>query len=118
MGVLGQILGISPKIRAVADDPGASRGRRDPSPESAGAGIEDAARDAPPPPAQATAPDAAAARPQRPETPPPPAPRQPARPQQPEEPDPDDGSATSALSGVDLIQRTLGGQVIEEIGDA
>jgi hypothetical protein len=40
-----------------------------------------------------------------------------ARPARPEEPGHDD-SAASALSGVDLIQRTLGGQVIEEIGDA
>jgi len=112
--VLGQMLGISPKIRAVADDPGASRGRRDPSPESAGPDIEDSARNAPPPPVQATAADTAAARPDRPA---PPAPRQPARPEQPEEPDHDE-SAGSALSGADLIQRTLGGQVIEEIGEA
>ena len=112
--VLGQMLGITPKIRAVADDPGAPRGRRDPSPESAGPDIEDSARNAAPPPAQATAADAAAARPDRPA---PPAPRQPPRPAQPGEPDHDD-SAASALSGVDLIQRTLGGQVIEEIGDA
>ncbi|HTZ27962.1 MAG TPA: DNA polymerase III subunit gamma and tau [Streptosporangiaceae bacterium] len=112
--VLGQLLGITPKIRAVADDPGASRGRRDPSPEPAGPDIEDSARNAAPPPAQATAADAAAARPDRPA---PPAPRQPPRPAQPGEPDHDD-SAASALSGVDLIQRTLGGQVIEEIGDA
>jgi DNA polymerase-3 subunit gamma/tau len=31
---------------------------------------------------------------------------------------PDHDPAASALTGVDLIQRTLGGQVIEEIGDA
>jgi DNA polymerase-3 subunit gamma/tau len=30
----------------------------------------------------------------------------------------DDGAAVEALTGIDLIQRTLGGQVIEEIGDA
>jgi DNA polymerase III subunit gamma/tau len=111
--VLGQLLGITPKIRAVADDPGASRGRRDPSPESAGPDVEDSARNATPPPAPATAADAAATRHDRPA---PPAPRQPSRPAEPEEPDHDD-SAASALSGVDLIQRTLGGQVIEEIGD-
>jgi DNA polymerase III subunit gamma/tau len=111
--VLGQILGITPRIRAVAAEPGASRGRRDPSSESAGPDIEDSARYATPPPAQATAADEAAARPARPEAPPPPR----ERPAQPEEPDHDD-SAASALTGVDLIQRTLGGQVIEEIGDA
>jgi DNA polymerase III subunit gamma/tau len=112
--VLGQMLGITPRIRAVAAEPGASRGRRDPSSESAGPDIEDSARHATPPPAQATAADEPAARPVRPEAPPPP-PRE--RPAQPEEPDHDD-SAASALTGVDLIQRTLGGQVIEEIGDA
>jgi DNA polymerase III subunit gamma/tau len=112
--VLGQMLGITPRIRAVAAEPGASRGRRDPSSESAGPDIEDSARHAAPPPAQATAADEPAARPVRPEAPPPP-PRE--RPAQPEEPDHDD-SAASALTGVDLIQRTLGGQVIEEIGDA
>ena len=112
--VLGQMLGISPKIRAVAAEPGTPRGRRDPSSESAGPDIEDSARYATPPPAQATAADEAAARPPRPEAPAPP-PQE--RPAQPEEPDHDD-SAASALSGVDLIQRTLGGQVIEEIGDA
>ena len=112
--VLGQILGISPRIRAVAAEPGTPRGRRDPSSESAGPDIEDSARYATPPPAQATAADEAAARPPRPE---PPAPPPHERPAQPEEPDHDD-SAASALSGVDLIQRTLGGQVIEEIGDA
>ncbi len=112
--VLGQMLGISPKIRAVAAEPGTPRGRRDPSSESAGPDIEDSARYATPPPAQATAADEAAARPPRPEAPAPP-PHE--RPAQPEEPDHDD-SAASALSGVDLIQRTLGGQVIEEIGDA
>jgi DNA polymerase III subunit gamma/tau len=31
---------------------------------------------------------------------------------------PDDGAAVEALSGMDLIQRTLGGEVIKEIGDA
>ena len=112
--VLGQMLGISPKIRAVAAEPGTPRGRRDPSSESAGPDIEDSARYATPPPAQATVPDEAAARPTRPEAPAPP-PHE--RPAQPEEPDHDD-SAASALTGVDLIQRTLGGQVIEEIGDA
>jgi DNA polymerase III subunit gamma/tau len=112
--VLGQMLGITPRIRAVAAEPGASRGRRDPSSESAGPDIEDSARHATPPPAQATAADEAPARPARPDAPPPP-PRE--RPAQPEEPDHDD-SAASALTGVDLIQRTLGGQVIEEIGDA
>lgn len=112
--VLGQLLGISPKIRPVVADPGTSRGRRDPSPEPAGPDIEDSARNAMPPPAQATAADAVAARSDRPA---PRAPRHPARPAQPQEPDHDD-SAASALSGVDLIQRTLGGQVIEEIGDA
>ena len=112
--VLGQMLGISPKIRAVAAEPGTPRGRRDPSSESAGPDIEDSARYATPPPAQATAADEAAARPPRPEAPAPP-PHE--RPAQPEEPDRDD-SAASALTGVDLIQRTLGGQVIEEIGDA
>ena len=112
--VLGQLLGISPKIRTVVADPGASRGRRDPSPESAGSDFEDSARNATPPPAQAVAADMAAARPDRPASP---APRQPARPAQPEEPDHNDSTA-SALTGVDLIQRTLGGQVIEEIGDA
>jgi DNA polymerase III subunit gamma/tau len=111
--VLGQMLGISPKIRAVADDPSTARGRRDPSPEPAGPDIGNSTRNAAPPPVQATAADTAAARPDRPA---PPAPRQPARPAQPEEPDHDD-SAGSALSGADLIQRTLGGQVIEEIGD-
>jgi DNA polymerase-3 subunit gamma/tau len=115
--VLGQMLGISPKIRAVVADPDTSRGRRDPSSESAGPDIEDSARNATPPPAQATAADAAAARPDRPASPQAPAPRQPARPEQPEEPD-HGGPDASALSGVDLIQRTLGGQVIEEIGDA
>jgi hypothetical protein len=30
----------------------------------------------------------------------------------------DDGAAVEALTGMDLIQRTLGGEVIEEIGDA
>ncbi len=113
-GVLGQMLGISPRIRTVAAEPGASHGRRDPSSESAGPDIEDSARYATPPPAQAKAADEAAARPARPEAPPPP-PHE--RPAQPEEPDHDD-SAASALTGVDLIQRTLGGQVIEEIGDA
>jgi DNA polymerase-3 subunit gamma/tau len=112
--VLGQLLGISPKIRPVVADPDTSRGRRDPSPEPAGPDIEDSARNAMPPPAQATAADAAAARSDRPAPPPP---RRPARPAQPQEPGHDD-SAASALSGVDLIQRTLGGQVIEEIGDA
>jgi DNA polymerase-3 subunit gamma/tau len=112
--VLGQMLGISPKIRAVAAEPGTPRGRRDPSSESAGPDIEDSARYATPPPAQATAADEAAARPPRPEAPAPP-PHE--RPAQPEEPD-HDGSAASALTGMDLIQRTLGGQVIEEIGDA
>jgi DNA polymerase-3 subunit gamma/tau len=112
--VLGQLLGISPKIRPVVADPDTSRGRRDPAPEPAGPDIEDSARNAMPPPAQATAADAAAARSDRPA---PPAPRRPARPAQPQEPDHDDPAA-SALSGVDLIQRTLGGQVIEEIGDA
>jgi DNA polymerase-3 subunit gamma/tau len=112
--VLGQMLGISPRIRAVAAEPGTPRGRRDPSSESAGPDIEDSARQATPPPAQATAADEAAARPARPETPARP-PRE--RPAQPEEPDHDD-SAASALTGMDLIQRTLGGQVIEEIGDA
>jgi DNA polymerase-3 subunit gamma/tau len=112
--VLGQILGISPRIRAVAAEPGTPRGRRDPSSESAGPDIEDSARYATPPPAQATAADEAAARPPRPE---PPAPPPHERPAQPEEPSHDD-SAASALTGVDLIQRTLGGQVIEEIGDA
>ncbi|MGC1287284.1 MAG: hypothetical protein WA895_30550, partial [Streptosporangiaceae bacterium] len=111
--VLGQMLGISPKIRAVAAEPGTPRGRRDPSSESAGPDIEDSARYATPPPAQATAADEAAARPPRPEAPAPPH----ERPARPEEPDHED-SAASALSGVDLIQRTLGGQVIEEIGDA
>ena len=113
-GVLGQLLGISPRIRAVAD-PGAPRERRDPSSESAGPDIEDSARYATPPPAQATAADEEAARPPRPEAAPAPPSRP--RPARPEEPDHDD-SATTALTGVDLIQRTLGGQVIEEIGDA
>jgi DNA polymerase III subunit gamma/tau len=114
VGVLGQLLGISPKIKAVAAEPGGSRGSR----ESASPDIEDSARYATPPPAVATAPDEEAARPARPEAAPPvPVPPSRARPAQPEEPDSDD-SATSALSGVDLIQRTLGGQVIEEIGDA
>ena len=108
------MLGISPRIRALVAEPDASRGRRDPSSESAGPDIEDFARYATPPPAQATVPDEAAARPTRPEAPAPP-PHE--RPAQPEEPDHDD-SAASALTGVDLIQRTLGGQVIEEIGDA
>jgi DNA polymerase III subunit gamma/tau len=112
--VLGQMLGISPRIRALVAEPDASRGRRDPSSESAGPDIEDSARYATPPPAQATAADEAAARPTRPEAP---APSPHERPAQPEEPDHDD-SAASALTGVDLIQRTLGGQVIEEIGDA
>jgi DNA polymerase-3 subunit gamma/tau len=112
--VLGQLLGISPTIRAVAAEPGTPRGRRDPSSESAGPDIEDSARYATPPPAQATAADEAAARPPRPETPAPPSH---ARPASPEEPDHGD-SAASALTGVDLIQRTLGGQVIEEIGEA
>jgi len=112
--VLAQVLGISPKIRAVAE-PGAPRERRDPSPESAGPDVEDSARYATPAPAQATAADAAAARPARPEAAP--APTSPPRSARPEEPDHDD-PATTALTGVDLIQRTLGGQVIEEIGDA
>ena len=112
--VLGQMLGISPRIRAVAGEPGASRGRREPSSESAGPDIEDSAHYATPPPAQATTADEAAARPARPEAPAP-APRE--RPARPEGPEHDD-SAASALTGVDLIQRTLGGQVIEEIGDA
>ena len=112
--VLGQLLGISPRIRAVAD-PGAPRERRDPSSESAGPDIEDSARYATPPPAQATAADEAAARPPRPEAAP--APPSHPRPARPEEPDHED-SATTALTGVDLIQQTLGGQVIEEIGDA
>jgi DNA polymerase-3 subunit gamma/tau len=112
--VLGQLLGISPRIRAVAD-PGAPRERRDPSSESAGPDIEDSARYATPPPAQATAADEEAARPPRPEAAPAPPSRP--RPARPGEPDHDD-SATTALTGVDLIQRTLGGQVIEEIGDA
>src|SRR5580693_2216068 len=84
--VLGQILGISPRIRAVAAEPGTPRGRRDPSSESAGPDIEDSARYATPPPAQATAADEAAARPPRPE---PPAPPPHERPAQPEEPDHD-----------------------------
>ena len=100
--------------RPVVADPDTSRGRRDPSSESAGPDIEDSARYATPPPVQATAADEAAARPPRPEAPAPP-PHE--RPAQPEEPDHDD-SAPSALTGMDLIQRTLGGQVIEEIGDA
>jgi DNA polymerase III subunit gamma/tau len=112
--VLTQMLGISPKIRAVAG-PTASRGRRDPLSESAGPDIEEPGRNETPPSGQATAADEAAARPPRPEAPPPP-PSHP-RAARPEEPDHDD-SATTALSGVDLIQRTLGGQVIEEIGDA
>ena len=112
--VLGQLLGISPRIRAVADA-GAPRDRRDPSSESAGPDIEDSARYATPPPAQATAADEEAARPPRPEAAPAPPSRP--RPARPGEPDHDD-SATTALTGVDLIQRTLGGQVIEEIGDA
>jgi DNA polymerase-3 subunit gamma/tau len=112
--VLGQLLGISPRIRAVAD-PGAPRDRRDPSSESAGPDMEDSARYATPPPAQATAADEEAARPPRPEAAPAPPSRP--RPARPGEPDHDD-SATTALTGVDLIQRTLGGQVIEEIGDA
>ena len=112
--VLETMLGISPKIRAVTAEPGASRGRRDPSPESAGPDTENAARYATPSPAQAAAADVAAAPPPRPE-PVPPRPPQ-AAPARPEEPDHD--PAASALSGVDLIQRTLGGQVIEEIGDA
>jgi len=37
-------------------------------------------------------------------------------PGRPEEPDHD--PEASALSGMDLIQRTLGGRVIEEFGDA
>jgi len=117
-GVLGQLFGITPKIRAVAAEPGAPRGRRELSSESAGPDIEDSARYATPPPAQATAADEAAARPSRPEAAAPaqPPPSHP-RPARPEEPDHDDPAA-SALSGVDLIQRTLGGQVIEEIGDA
>jgi DNA polymerase III subunit gamma/tau len=116
--VLGQLLGISPKIRATVAEPGAPRERRDPSSESAGPDIEDSARNATPPPAQATAAHEAAARPARPEAAvPPPVPAPHPRPAMPEEPDHDD-SAASALSGVDLIQRTLGGQVIEEIGDA
>ena len=113
--VLGQLLGISPRIRTVAE-PGASRGRQDPPSESAGPDVEDSARYATPPPAQATAADEAAARPPRPEAPAP-APPPHERPARPEEPDHDD-SVGSALTGVDLIQRTLGGQVIEEIGDA
>jgi DNA polymerase III subunit gamma/tau len=113
--VLGQLLGISPKIRPVAADPGASRGSRDPSSESAGPDIEDSARNAAPPPAPATAGGGAAARPQRPEAAPaPPSHPQPARPEEPDH----DGPAASALTGMDLIQRTLGGQVIEETGDA
>jgi DNA polymerase-3 subunit gamma/tau len=113
--VLGQMLGISPKVRALAAEPGASRERRDPSSESAGPDIEDSAGHATPPPTGATAADGAAARPPRPEAAP--APQSHARPAQPEEPDHDD-PAPSALTGMDLIQRTLGGQVIEEIGDA
>jgi DNA polymerase III subunit gamma/tau len=113
--VLGQLLGISPRIRTVAE-PGASRGRQDPPSESAGPDVEDSARYATPPPAQATAADEAAERPPRPEAPAP-APPPHERPARPEEPDHDD-SVGSALTGVDLIQRTLGGQVIEEIGDA
>ena len=112
--VLETMLGISPKIRAVAAEPGASRGRRDPSAETAGPDTENAARYATPPPARAAAADMAAAPPPRPE-PVPPRPPQ-AAPARPEEPDHD--PAASALSGVDLIQRTLGGRVIEEIGDA
>jgi DNA polymerase III subunit gamma/tau len=112
--VLGQLIGISPKIRAVIADPGASRGRRDPSSESAGPDIEDSGRNAVPPPGQAAAADVAAPRPDPVSSP---APRQLARPAEPEEPDHDDSGA-SALTGMDLIQRTLGGQVIEEIGDA
>jgi DNA polymerase III subunit gamma/tau len=114
--VLEKMLGVSPKIRAVAADPGASRGRRDdPPPEVAGPDTENSARYATPPPAQAAVADVAAAQAPRPEAPPPRPPQ--ARAARPEEPDHDD-SAASALSGVDLIQRTLGGQVIEEIGDA
>jgi hypothetical protein len=30
----------------------------------------------------------------------------------------DDGTPVEALTGIDLIQQTLGGEVIEEIGDA
>ena len=115
--VLGQMLGISPKVRALAAEPGASRERerRDPSSEPAGPDTEDSARHATPPPTRAAAADEAAARPPRPEAAPAPQPH--ARPAQPEEPDHDDPAA-SVLTGMDLIQRTLGGQVIEEIGDA
>jgi DNA polymerase-3 subunit gamma/tau len=112
--VLEKMLGISPKIRALAADQGVSRGRREPSPEAAGPDTENSARYATPPPAQAAAADVAAAPPPRPE-PGPAGPPQ-AAPARPEEPD--HGPAASALTGVDLIQRTLGGQVIEEIGDA
>jgi DNA polymerase III subunit gamma/tau len=114
--VLEKMLGISPKIRAVAADPGAARGRQDdPSPEVADPDTENSARYATPPPAQAAAADVAAAQAPRPEAAPSLPPQ--ARLARPEEPG-HDGSAASALSGVDLIQRTLGGQVIEEIGDA
>jgi DNA polymerase III subunit gamma/tau len=130
--VLEQVLGINPKIRAVSAAAreesggfgrgGAGRGSRG---GAGGAGDEPrASREAPGnpdgnPPAAARA--SAAAAPGTNER----APRQDAgrarrpdraAPAPPEEPDRD--PAVSALTGMDLIQRTLGGQVIEEFGDA
>ena len=130
--VLEQVLGISPKIRAVSAAAreesggfgrgGAGRGSRG---GSGGAGDAPRARREVPgnpdgnPPAAARA--SATAAPGTNER----APRQDvgrarrpdrAAPALPEEPGHD--PAVSALTGMDLIQHTLGGQVIEEFGDA
>jgi DNA polymerase III subunit gamma/tau len=116
--VLERTLGISPKVRAIVGEP-----TRQEAPRSSGHGArggqesprsEDSSLNVTPGPpvaddagvAASAQPRAAGARP----GPQPPAPPDP-------EPEPGHDLDTSAPTGVDLIQRALGGEVIAEIGE-
>jgi DNA polymerase III subunit gamma/tau len=112
--VLERMLGISPKIRAIAGE-----GMPEDTPRGIGSGIRGgqahSSLNVTPEPtvARDAGPAAGGARPRAADGWP--GPQPPAPPDQ--EPDPGPNPDTSALTGVDLIQRTLGGEVIAEIGE-
>jgi DNA polymerase III subunit gamma/tau len=115
--VLERMLGISPRIRAIVGEPApqdaprstghAARGGQE-SPRSGHSSLNVTPEPAVPDGAGVAA---GSARPRTAEGRP--GPQQPVPP----DPEPDSGHDTSALTGVDLIQRTLGGEVIAEIGE-
>jgi DNA polymerase III subunit gamma/tau len=112
--VLERMLGISPKIRAIAGE-----GMPEDTPRGIGSGIRGgqahSSLNVTPEPtvARDAGPAAGGARPRAADGWP--GPQPPAPPDQ--EPDAGPNPDTSALTGVDLIQRTLGGEVIAEIGE-